>query len=119
MSAFRLAFNCFIILAAGALSLPGIFRLETPSERGFARAMRSFAITALIFGLRTVFLQLPWSISHVSPAILERLRKLKIIIGGVALGIVIALGMSGQFTAYYRTMRQRKPKPLHVKPISP
>lgn len=72
--------------------------------------MRAFAAVALFYGLLALALLLPAVDNYLGDGMVKRLAAVKTVAAGVALGIIIALVISGQFGAYCRIMMKRRQK---------
>jgi len=99
--------DCALILAGFALLWPGVFPSGSPSARNFARSMRAFAASLGVYGILGILTIVTWREGNPLLGMRVSLIVAKHVFGGIALGIIASVTLSGGWTVYFRHFKSR------------
>ena len=111
--------NCLMILGGIFLIVypkaPKVYPTDTQAARGFAYIMRTFSLAAILNGLLGIISFVGAHNAYFSKTTLNILFVIRTQVGGIALGLIFATFVSGQFSDWCRTMRAKRKELKKVK----
>jgi len=103
--------SCIVILLGIILAWPKAIPPDTLALRRFGYTLRTFGLAAILLGILKIVSIVGAHNAYFSEATLNKLSRIRLSVGGIGLGVILATFVSGQqydYFIYWRTMRAKK-----------